>query len=144
MKQKFVNELEKIRYQYGVTKVSDYDKKGIFYHYKDMYMYQFLNTPIASINQNTGLTVDDIQNFCDDAWSSYWGSLSEDTKNIKVSILGLRNRGYYALIRAGIKTIPQLLECTDRKLLSLRNFGNVSLNDVKNCLALYNLSLLEE
>jgi len=56
---------------------------------------------------------------------------------ISVLVLGLSARGYNALRRANIHTIQQLINCTEKDLLSLRNIGVTTLYDVRNKLNSY-------
>jgi len=56
---------------------------------------------------------------------------------IDVQVLGLSARGYNTLRRMNIDTIQQLIDCTDKDLLSLRNMGVTTLADIGNKLNSY-------
>ena len=49
---------------------------------------------------------------------------------LDVEDLGLTERARNCLKRAGINSIGELVNCTERDLLSITNFGATSLNDV--------------
>jgi len=56
---------------------------------------------------------------------------------ISVQVLGLSARGYNALKNARINTIQKLIDCTERDLLSIRNIGVTTLDDITNKLGEY-------
>jgi len=57
--------------------------------------------------------------------------------------LGLSVRSHRCMERLGIETIGELIQHTSEDLLSSKNFGKASLNEVKEKLAHYSLSLKE-
>jgi DNA-directed RNA polymerase subunit alpha len=61
--------------------------------------------------------------------------------SIKMADLELSARSRKALERLGIETIDDLAKLTEEKLLACKNFGETSLNEVKQLLRRYNLSL---
>jgi len=61
--------------------------------------------------------------------------LSEEQHNMPISELGLSIRTYNALRRTGIATVGQLLELTEEEILSLRNFGPKSYEELRQRLA---------
>ncbi len=56
---------------------------------------------------------------------------------ISVQVLKLSARGYNALKNAAINTIQQLVDCTENDLLSIRNIGVTTLDDIRNKLNSY-------
>jgi DNA-directed RNA polymerase subunit alpha len=64
--------------------------------------------------------------------------------NITIEQLGLAERSRNCLKRAGINTLAQLINCTERDLTSITNFGATSLKDVEECLEERGLSLKAE
>jgi len=68
----------------------------------------------------------------------------EETHQVKatpIEVLELSVRPYNCLKRNGIHTLEQLLECTEEDLMNLRNFGQKSMEEIKQKLAERNLSL---
>ncbi len=61
--------------------------------------------------------------------------------DIRIEELGLTERSRNCLKRAGINTVAQLVNCTERDLTSITNFGATSLRDVKDRLDERGLSL---
>jgi DNA-directed RNA polymerase alpha subunit len=55
--------------------------------------------------------------------------------------MDMRVRSYICLTRAGIKTVRDVTECTEQRLLSIHNFGRKSLADVKSFLSCYGFKL---
>ena len=69
-------------------------------------------------------------------------SKDEELLSDSLEILELSARPYACLVRnAGIKTLKELCSHTERELLKYRNFGNWSLNEVKEKLAKIGLHL---
>lgn len=62
-----------------------------------------------------------------------------DSTNI--GVLGLSTRVYNGLIRSGIKTIHDLKGTSVQKLMGIRNFGEVSVNEVMKKLKLHNTQM---
>jgi DNA-directed RNA polymerase subunit alpha len=60
---------------------------------------------------------------------------------IDISVLKLSTRTRKALWRKNIQTIGELCQLTAEDLMSIRNFGKVSLNEVKQKLSAFGLSL---
>ncbi len=58
-------------------------------------------------------------------------ALSEEQRHMPISELGLSIRTYNALRRTGIATVGQLLELTEEEILSLRNFGPKSYEELR-------------
>lgn len=68
----------------------------------------------------------------------------EEVRQVKatpIEVLELSVRPYNCLKRNGIHTLEQLLECTEEDLMNLRNFGQKSMEEIKQKLAEMNLSL---
>lgn len=61
--------------------------------------------------------------------------------NTPIEELELSVRPYNCLKRNGIHTIEQLLECTEEDLMNMRNFGQKSMEEIKQKLQERNLSL---
>jgi DNA-directed RNA polymerase subunit alpha len=57
--------------------------------------------------------------------------LTDEQRNMPISELRLSIRTYNALRRTGIETVGQLLERTEEELLSLRNFGPKSYEELR-------------
>jgi DNA-directed RNA polymerase subunit alpha len=57
--------------------------------------------------------------------------LTDDQRNMPISELRLSIRTYNALRRTGIETVGQLLERTEEEILSLRNFGPKSYEELR-------------
>ncbi len=57
--------------------------------------------------------------------------LTEEQRNMPIGELGLSIRTYNALRRTGISTVGELLELTEDEILSLRNFGPKSYEEVR-------------
>jgi len=68
------------------------------------------------------------------------GSIAE-LKERPVSWLDLSERAYRALVHNDIRTIGHLLACNEVMLLRLPNFGRKHLNEIKEALGLYGLSI---
>ncbi|HVB18746.1 MAG TPA: DNA-directed RNA polymerase subunit alpha C-terminal domain-containing protein, partial [Acidimicrobiales bacterium] len=64
--------------------------------------------------------------------------------DIRIEELGLTERSRNCLKRAGINTIAQLVNATERDLTSITNFGATSLKDVMDRLDERGLSLRVE
>ena len=64
--------------------------------------------------------------------------------DIRIEELGLTERSRNCLKRAGINTVAQLVNCTERDLTSITNFGATSLKDVMERLDERGLSLRTE
>ena len=58
-----------------------------------------------------------------------------------VEKLSLSLRTFHGLQNADIKYIGELVQCTERELLEINNFGRKSLNEIKAILADLGLSL---
>ena len=70
------------------------------------------------------------------------GSMSaEELLSRPVVDLQLSVRGRRAMEVLGVKTIGELIEKTEEDLLSCRNFGQTSINEVKEKLRAYGLAL---
>lgn len=68
----------------------------------------------------------------------------EEARQVKatpIEVLELSVRPYNCLKRNGIHTLEQLLECSEEDLMNLRNFGQKSMEEIKQKLAERNLSL---
>ncbi|MCS7275476.1 MAG: DNA-directed RNA polymerase subunit alpha [Dehalococcoidia bacterium] len=61
--------------------------------------------------------------------------ISEDQYNMPIDDLDLSMRTYNCLRRSGITTVGQVLERTEEELLSLRNFGRKSYEELRQRLA---------
>ena len=61
-----------------------------------------------------------------------------------IDALSLSTRTYHGLRRAGIETINQLTHYTEQELMSIRNMGVASVEEIKSVLAAYDLSLRTE
>jgi DNA-directed RNA polymerase subunit alpha len=64
--------------------------------------------------------------------------------DIRIEELGLTERSRNCLKRAGINTVAQLVNCTERDLTSITNFGATSLKDVVERLGERGLTLRSE
>lgn len=80
------------------------------------------------------------------------GSLDSDATYMEAEVirvgtpvreLGLEVRPYNALRHQKIRTVEQLCEMTERRLLFCRNIGRKGLNQIKEALAARGLSLTE-
>lgn len=69
---------------------------------------------------------------------------SSELNNARIEELGLTERSRNCLKRAGINTIAQLVNATERDLISITNFGNTSLKDVVDRLEERGLALRAE
>ena len=69
---------------------------------------------------------------------------ASELNNARIEDLGLTERSRNCLKRAGINTIAQLVNATERDLISITNFGNTSLKDVIDRLEERGLSLRAE
>jgi len=63
------------------------------------------------------------------------------TRDIKIDDLDFSNRTYNCLKRQGIETLEELSGYTEEELMNIRNFGQKSLDEVKDKLKEYNLGL---
>ena len=66
-------------------------------------------------------------------------SLSPDKYNIPIEDLNLSVRAYNCLKRSGLMTVGQVLEKSEDELLSLRNFGRKSYDELRDKLVEMNL-----
>jgi len=62
-------------------------------------------------------------------------------RDIKIDDLDFSNRTYNCLKRQGIETLEELAGYTEEELMNIRNFGQKSLDEVKDKLKEYNLEL---
>ena len=62
-------------------------------------------------------------------------------RDIKIDDLDFSNRTYNCLKRQGIETLEELGGYTEEELMNIRNFGQKSLDEVKDKLKEYNLEL---
>ncbi|BCM92859.1 DNA-directed RNA polymerase subunit alpha [Abditibacteriota bacterium] len=62
-------------------------------------------------------------------------------RDIKIDDLDFSNRTYNCLKRQGIETLEELSGYTEEELMNIRNFGQKSLDEVKDKLKEYNLGL---
>jgi DNA-directed RNA polymerase subunit alpha len=62
-------------------------------------------------------------------------------RDIKIDDLDFSNRTYNCLKRQGIETLEELSGYTEEELMNIRNFGQKSLDEVKDKLKEYNLNL---
>ncbi len=69
---------------------------------------------------------------------------ASEVNNARIEDLGMTERSRNCLKRAGINTIAQLVNATERDLISITNFGNTSLKDVIDRLEERGLSLRAE
>lgn len=65
----------------------------------------------------------------------------DEILNSKVSVLDVNMRAFHCFDLLGIEYIHQLINKTEEDLLSLKNFGRHTLNQTKEALKSYNLSL---
>ncbi|MBC7326659.1 DNA-directed RNA polymerase subunit alpha [bacterium] len=70
--------------------------------------------------------------------------IDEDLLDSSLEDLGFPSRAVHALSSEGITKLRDLLRCTEKKLLSLRNLGRKSLEQVKETLNKMGLSLASE
>ena len=63
------------------------------------------------------------------------------TRDIKIDDLDFSNRTYNCLKRQGIETLEELSGYTEEELMNIRNFGQKSLDEVKDKLKEYTLGL---
>lgn len=59
------------------------------------------------------------------------------TDSVLIEFLGLSNRTYNGLRRAGIKTIGELKNCSDKRILRMRSIGESTLNEIHKSLSDY-------
>lgn len=64
--------------------------------------------------------------------------------NCPIDYLDFSVRKFNVLKRANIRTVGDLIRCNESKLISLRNFWDKNLNEVKAQLREYDLSLSED
>lgn len=62
-------------------------------------------------------------------------------RDIKIDDLDFSNRTYNCLKRQGIETLEELAGYTEEELMNIRNFGQKSLDEVKDKLIEYNMGL---
>ena len=80
----------------------------------------------------------------EDAVSSSPEKVENDILQKSIRILGLSHRSSKVLNKANVKTVEQLVSKSDLELLSYKNFGRTSLNEVKNKLKDQGLALNEK
>lgn len=68
-------------------------------------------------------------------------SKNPQVRDIKIDDLDFSNRTYNCLKRQGIETLEELSGYTEEELMNIRNFGQKSLDEVKDKLKEYNLGL---
>ena len=61
----------------------------------------------------------------------------------KIHVLGLSARAYNALMRANIKTIPQLLDIPKTRLKRIRNLGEKCLSEIEEAVKEHGYQLVE-
>ncbi|HEV2427295.1 MAG TPA: DNA-directed RNA polymerase subunit alpha [Acidimicrobiales bacterium] len=104
---------------------------------------------LASAAKTLGSLVDLIARFDEEAPALELGDVGlaqaqASELDIRIEELGLTERSRNCLKRAGINTIAQLVNATERDLTSITNFGATSLKDVTDRLAERGLSLRVE
>src|SRR5487761_2180276 len=104
---------------------------------------------LASDGKTLGSLVELIGNFDDEAPALELGDVgtaqaAASELDIRIEELGLTERSRNCLKRAGINTIAQLINATERDLTSITNFGATSLKDVTDRLEERGLSLRVE
>ena len=104
---------------------------------------------LASAGKTLGSLVELIGNFDEEAPSLELGDVgtaqaAASELDIRIEELGLTERSRNCLKRAGINTIAQLINATERDLTSITNFGATSLKDVTDRLDERGLSLRVE
>jgi DNA-directed RNA polymerase subunit alpha len=104
---------------------------------------------LASAGKTLGSLVDLIGSFDEEAPSLELGDVgtaqaAASELDIRIEELGLTERSRNCLKRAGINTIAQLVNATERDLTSITNFGATSLKDVTDRLDERGLSLRAE
>ena len=92
---------------------------------------------LASAGKTLGSLVELIGNFDDEAPALELGDVgtaqaAASELDIRIEELGLTERSRNCLKRAGINTIAQLVNATERDLMSITNFGATSLKDVND------------
>ncbi|HUY43956.1 MAG TPA: DNA-directed RNA polymerase subunit alpha [Acidimicrobiales bacterium] len=101
---------------------------------------------LASAGKTLGALIELIANFDEEAPSLELGDVgtaqaAASELDIRIEELGLTERSRNCLKRAGINTIAQLVNATERDLTSITNFGATSLKDVMDRLDERGLSL---
>lgn len=104
---------------------------------------------LASAAKTLGSLVDLIARFDEEAPALELGDVGlaqaqASELDIRIEELGLTERSRNCLKRAGINTIAQLVNATERDLTSITNFGATSLKDVTDRLAERGLALRVE
>jgi len=105
---------------------------------------------LASAGKTLGELVGIIAHLNDEAPAPKLGDVGQaeaeasEFNNTRIEDLGLTERSRNCLKRAGINTIAQLINATERDLISITNFGNTSLKDVMDRLEERGLSLRAE
>jgi DNA-directed RNA polymerase subunit alpha len=104
---------------------------------------------LASAGKTLGSLVELIASFDEEAPSLELGDVGSaqaaaSELDIRIEELGLTERSRNCLKRAGINTIAQLVNATERDLTSITNFGATSLKDVNDRLEERGLSLRVE
>jgi DNA-directed RNA polymerase subunit alpha len=69
------------------------------------------------------------------------GQPASRARDIKIDDLDFSNRTYNCLKRQGIETLEELRNYSEEELMNIRNFGQKSLDEVKDKLEEYNLEL---
>lgn len=104
---------------------------------------------LASSGKTLGALVELIASFDEAAPALQLGDVGAAVSaagefDYRIEELGLGERARNCLKRAGINTVAHLLNATERDLMQITNFGETSLNDVKEHLAERGLSLKAE
>ena len=104
---------------------------------------------LSSAGKTLGQLVDLIATFDEAAPDLQLGDVSAATaaaseQDVQIETLNLGERARNCLKRAGINTVAQLTSQTERDLMSIINFGETSLRDVKDRLAERGLALKSE
>ncbi|MBU6233604.1 MAG: DNA-directed RNA polymerase subunit alpha [Acidobacteria bacterium] len=104
---------------------------------------------LSSAGKTLTSLADLIATFDDDAPALSLGDVSTQAAiaselDIHIESLGLNERSRNCLKRAGINTVAQLTNATERDLMAITNFGETSLRDVREKLAERNLALKSE
>ncbi len=104
---------------------------------------------LASAGKTLGTLIELISTFDEEAPVLELGDVSSaqaaaSELDIRIEELGLTERSRNCLKRAGINTVAQLVNATERDLTSITNFGQTSLKDVMDRLGERGLSLRQE
>lgn len=128
----------------AISQLSRDEKNLIKYKFVKGYDLEFISALCETDVNTTAVKLDESMKKLLDNLIKAGNVITENnvvTPETNISKLGLLNRTYHALTRAGIETVGELNKLSAKELLKKKMLGKQGVNDVINTFAKYNLEL---